>query len=92
VLTAVKSWLTFQLVKIASQLDGELFTRLCEVAVIAHHREAIENIKEVMEDVMRLEQEHAHDHDYYNEREDYDTDSNTTYNINATSKPNRKLH
>lgn len=83
-LTAVKRWLTFHLVKTASQLDGELFMRLCEVAVMAKYLDQM--------DVMRLEQEHAHDHDYYNEREDYDTDSNTTHNINATSKPNRKLH
>lgn len=71
-LTTVKSWLTFQLVKIASQLDGELFTRLCEVAVIAHHREAIEAALEAAleaaQDAMRLEQEHDYDYNY--ERED----------------------
>jgi hypothetical protein len=67
-----KSWLTFHLVKVASQLDGELFMRLCEVAVMAKYLDQM--------DVMRLEQEHAHDQDYYNEREDYDTDSNTTRN------------
>lgn len=51
-LTAVKSWLTFHLVKLAAQLDGELFMRLCEVAVYAKHRDAIEAAKEAMEDVM----------------------------------------
>lgn len=73
-LTAVKSWLTFHLVKIASQLDGELFTRMCEVTVIAHHREAIEAALEAAleaaRDVMRLEQEHDYDYNYeeeYNE-------------------------
>lgn len=67
-LTTVKSWLTFHLVKIASQLDGELFTRLCEVAVIAHHREAIEGAAEALRDAMRLQQEHDYDYNY--ERED----------------------
>lgn len=69
-LTAVKRWLTFHLVKIASQLDGELFTRLCEVAVIAHHREAIEAALEAARDAARLEQEHDYDYNYeeeYNE-------------------------
>ena len=82
-LTAVKRWLTFHLVKIASQLDGELFMRLCEVAVYAKHRDAIEAAKEAIQDVIRLEQEH--DYDYNHEREDYDTDSNTTHNT-------RKFH
>jgi 3-methyladenine DNA glycosylase Tag len=63
-LTAVKRWLTFHLVKVASQLDGELFMRLCEVAVIAHHRDKIE---EAIRDALRLEQEH--DYDYNHERE-----------------------
>lgn len=67
-LTAVKSWLTFHLVKIASQLDGELFTRMCELTVIAHHREAIEAALEAAQDAWRLEQEH--DYDYNHERED----------------------
>lgn len=66
-LTAVKRWLTFQLVKIASQLDGELFTRLCEVAVIAHHREAIEAALEAARDAARLEQEHDYDYNYEEE-------------------------
>jgi 3-methyladenine DNA glycosylase Tag len=71
-LTAVKRWLTFHLVKVASQLDGELFMRLCEVAVIAHHRDKIE---EAIRDALRLEQEH--DYDYNHEREEY----------NGTTKP-----
>lgn len=77
VLTPVKRWLTFHLVKVASQLDGELFMRLCEVAVLAHHRE---NIEEAIRDALRLEQEH--DYDYNHEDEDYETNTNT----------NRKLH
>lgn len=85
-LTAVKRWLTFHLVKTASQLDGELFMRLCEVAVMAKYLDQM--------DVMRLEQEH--DYYYNHERETDDTDSNTTHNtsttIRPTIKPNRKLH
>jgi hypothetical protein len=77
-LTAVKRWLTFHLVKIASQLDGELFMRLCEVAVYAKHRDAIEAAKEAMQDVIRLEQEH--DYDYNHEREEYNgTTKSTTH-------------
>jgi len=76
-LTTVKSWLTFKLVQIASQLDGELFMRLCEVAVMAKYLDQM--------DVMRLEQEHEYD---YNHEEEYnDTDGNTTHN-----NTNRKLH
>jgi len=63
-----KSWLTYNLVKLAAMLDGELFMRLCEVAVYAKHRDAIEAAKEAMQDVIRLEQEH--DYEYNNERED----------------------
>jgi hypothetical protein len=74
----IKSWLTFKLVQIAAQLDGELFMRLCEVAVMAKYLDQM--------DVMRLEQEHDHDQDYYNEREDYDTDSNTTRSARNTTK------
>ena len=89
VLTPVKSWLTYNLVKLAAMLDGELFMRLCEVAVYAKHRDAIEAAKEAakeaMQDIIRLEQEHDYD---YNHEEDYDTDSDTTYNHNA----NRKLN
>lgn len=73
--TAVKRWLTFRLVQIASQLDGELFMRLCEVAVLAKYRDSFE---EALRDAMRLEQEH--DYYYNHEREDDDTDSNTTRN------------
>jgi hypothetical protein len=62
-----KSWLTYNLVKLAAMLDGELFMRLCEVAVYAKHKDAIEAAKEAMLDVIRLEQEH--DYDYNNERE-----------------------
>ena len=63
-----KSWFTYNLVKLAAMLDGELFMRLCEVAVYAKHRDAIEAAKEAMLDVMRLEQEH--EYDYNHERED----------------------
>ena len=67
-LTTVKSWLTYNLTKLAAQLDGELFMRLCEVAVYAKHRDAIEAAKEAMQDVIRLEQEHDYD---YNHEEEY---------------------
>jgi hypothetical protein len=70
-LTTVKSWLTYNLTKLAAMLDGELFMRLCEVAVYAKHKDAIEAAKTAMLDVIRLEQEH--DYEYNNEREDYDT-------------------
>jgi hypothetical protein len=70
-LTTVKSWLTYNLTKLAAMLDGELFMRLCEVAVYAKHKDAIEAAKTAMLDIMRLEQEH--DYEYNNEREDYDT-------------------
>jgi hypothetical protein len=63
----IKSWLTYNLTKLAAMLDGELFMRLCEVAVYAKHRDAIEAAKEAMLDAMRLEQEH--DYDYNNEEE-----------------------
>ena len=50
-LTSVKRWLTYKLTTIASQLDGELFIRLCEVAVILHHRKTIE---ETIEEAVAL--------------------------------------
>lgn len=74
---SIKSWLTFHLVKIASQLDGELFMRMCEVVVMAKHLAQTDP-----SDIMRLEQEH--DYYYNHEREDDDADSNTTRN---TTKP-----
>ena len=77
VLTPVKRWLTFHLVKVASQLDGELFMRLCEVAVYAQYKDKIEYVKEALQDVMRLEQEHYYDNQEVNYN---DTDSNTTHN------------
>lgn len=76
-LTAVKSWLTFHLVKLAAQLDGELFMRLCEVAVYAKYKDEIEYVKETIQDVMRLEQEH--DYDYNHEREEYNGTTKTTH-------------
>lgn len=71
-----KRWLTFHLVKVASQLDGEMFMRLCEVAVLAQHREAIETAAEMIRDAARLEQEH--DYDYNFEDENYDTPTKPT--------------
>jgi hypothetical protein len=73
----VRRWLAFKLVQIANKVHGELFMRLCEVAVMAKYIDQM--------DAQRLEQEHNHDQDYYNEREDYGTDSNTPRNT-------RKLH
>ena len=69
-LTTVKSWLTYNLTKLAAQLDGELFMRLCEVAVYAKHRDAIEAAKEAMQDVIRLQQEHDYDYNYEREYND----------------------
>ncbi len=80
----VRRWLAFKLVQIANRLHGEMFMRLCEVAVMAKYRDSFE---EALRDAMRLEQEHAHDHDYYNERETNDTNSNTPHNTNK-----HKLH
>lgn len=65
-----KSWLTYNLTKLAAQLDGELFMRLCEVAVYAKHRDAIEAAKEAMQDVIRLQQEHDYDYNYEREYND----------------------
>lgn len=62
-----KSWLTYNLVKLAAMLDGELFMRLSEVAVMAKYRGVVEDALATL----RLEQEH--DYEYNNEREDYDT-------------------
>jgi hypothetical protein len=59
-----KSWLTYNLVKLAAQLDGELFMRLCEVAVTAKYKDMVEDALAVL----RLEQEHDYDYNY--ERED----------------------
>lgn len=68
-----KSWLTYNLVKLAAMLDGELFMRLSEVAVYAKHKDAIEAAKTAMLDVMRLEQEHDYEYNNENEDQDYDT-------------------
>lgn len=56
-----KAWVTYRLVKLASQLHGGMFMRMCEVAVLAQHREAIEALEEAVRDADRLEQEHDHD-------------------------------
>ena len=79
----VRRWLAFKLVQIANRVHGELFMRLCEVAVMAKFLDQM--------DAQRLEQEHHYD--YNHERETDDTDSNTTHNINATNARNKhKLH
>ena len=72
----VRRWLAFKLVQIANRVHGELFMRLCEVAVMAKFLDQM--------DAQRLEQEH--DYYYNHEREEDAT------NINATNKTNRKLH
>jgi hypothetical protein len=59
----VRRWLAFKLVQIANRLHGELFMRLCEVAVMAKYLDQM--------DTQRLEQEH--DYYYNHEREDYGT-------------------
>ena len=54
-LTAVKSWLTYKLLTFASQLDGELFMRLCEVAVYAKYKDEIDDLKEAL--LIQLEEQ-----------------------------------
>lgn len=54
-LTAVKSWLTYKLLTLASQLDGELFMRLCEVAVYAKYKDEIDDLKEAL--LIQLEEQ-----------------------------------
>ena len=74
----VRRWLAFKLVQIANRVHGELFMRLCEVAVMAKFLDQM--------DAQRLEQEHYYD--YNHERETDDTDSNTPHNKHNL----RKLH
>jgi hypothetical protein len=79
----INRWLTFRLVSLAAKLHWGMFIRLCETAIIAHHRDKIE---EAIRDSMRLEQEH--DYYYNHESEDNDTDTDTTYNHNTDPKLN----
>jgi hypothetical protein len=82
----INRWLTFRLVSLAAKLHWPMFIKLCETAVIAHHRDKIE---EAIRDALRLEQEH----DYDNQEEDYDTDSDTPHGNKPTNtNTNRKLH
>ena len=69
----VKRWLTFKLVTVAAQLHWPMFIKLAEVAVRAHHREAIAEVEEIIRDAMRLEQEHEY---YYNQQENEDGSDN----------------
>ena len=71
------------MVSLAAKLHWGMFIRLCETAIIAHHRDKIE---EAIRDSMRLEQEH--DYYYNHESEDNDTDTDTTYNHNTDPKLN----
>ncbi len=64
-----KSWLTYNLTKLAAMLDGELFMRLCEVAVMAKYRGVVEDALATL----RLEQEHDYDYNHENEDQEYDT-------------------
>jgi hypothetical protein len=82
-----KRWLTYKLVTIAAQLHWPMFIKLAEVAVMAHHKEAIAEVEEAIRDAMRLEQEHEY---YYNQQQEqeYDADSDTGCNPHNT----RKLH
>jgi hypothetical protein len=68
-----KRWLTYRLVKLASQLDGEMFIHLCGVAMLAQHRQAIVALEEVIRGTGRLEQEHDYYYNHENEEQDYDT-------------------
>ena len=69
------------MVSLAAKLHWGMFILLCETAIIAHHRDKIE---EAIRDAMRLEQEH--DYYYNHESEDNDTDSNTTRSARNTTK------
>jgi len=71
----INRWLTFRLVSLAAKLHWGMFIRLCETAIIAHHRDKIE---EAIRDSMRLEQEH--DYEYNNEREEYDPNTDPKLN------------
>ncbi len=66
----VKRWLTFKLVTVAAQLHWPMFIKLAEVAVRAHHREAIAEVEEIIRDAMRLEQEHEYYYNHEKENED----------------------
>jgi len=79
----INRWLTYRLVSLAAKLHWGMFIRLCETAIIAHHRDKIE---EAIRDAMRLEQEH--DYYYNHESEEYDADTDTTYNHNTDPKLN----
>jgi hypothetical protein len=81
----VRRWLAFKLVQIANRLHGEMFMRLCEVAVMAKYRDSFE---EALRDAMRLEQEHYYD--YNHEREEDDTSINHQQTNRARNT--RKLH
>ncbi len=50
-------------------LDGELFMRLCEVAVMAKYRGVVEDALATL----RLEQEHDYEYNNENEDQEYDT-------------------
>jgi len=71
----INRWLTFRLVSLAAKLHWGMFIRLCETAIIAHHKDKIE---EAIRDAMRLEQEH--DYEYNNEREEYDPNTDRKLN------------
>ena len=71
----INRWLTYRLVSLAAKLHWGMFIRLCETAIIAHHRDKIE---EAIRDAMRLEQEH--DYEYNNEREEYDPNTDRKLN------------
>jgi hypothetical protein len=71
----INRWLTFRLVSLAAKLHWGMFIRLCETAIIAHHRDKVEA---AIRDAMRLEQEH--DYEYNNEREDYDPNTDRKLN------------
>ena len=85
-LSGLKRWLTFKLVTIAAQLHWPMFIRLAEVAVRAHHREAIAEIEEVIRDVLRLEQEHEYYYNHENDGDDHDTNTDTLDSVTQQRK------
>ena len=54
-MSRAKRWLTYKLLTLASQLDGELFMRLCEVAVYAKYKDEIDDLKEAL--LIQLEEQ-----------------------------------
>ena len=66
----VKRWLTFKLVSIAARLHFDMFIKLAKVALIAHHKEEIEDARAILQ----LEYEALGEYYYNHERNGDDID------------------